>query len=301
MLRGLYTSAAGMIAQQRRHDTVTNNISNLNTPGFKQGNAVNRSFPEMLIALTNGQANHPGSLNIGLLNTGVFAEEDLSVYVQGDLQQTRQPFDLALRSHINVPGQAFDGAGKGIDEQGNIVYQPQAFFTIAGADDSARYTRNGNFTVSTAGQLVTEDGYSVVGVNGQPITLFDDVDNVAFPDAIITETGVLLDPRTGQAIRDADGNAKQLLLTRIDQPNRLIREGTGLFRLNEDEADLAQPVAAEDDVTLYQGYLERSNVDPAQALVDMMTALRAYEANQKMVQYYDRSLEKAVNEVGRIG
>lgn len=300
MLRGLYTSAAGMIAQQRRHDTVTNNISNLNTPGFKQGNAVNRSFPEMLIALTNGQADRPGAVNIGHLNTGVFAEEDLSVYVQGDLQETRQPFDLAIRSHINVPGLSFDGAGKGIDGQGNLIYQPQAFFTVAGADDSQRYTRNGNFTVNTAGQLVTDDGYPVIGVNGQAITLTDDIDNVVYPDVFISETGVLLDPQNGQPIRDADGNNKQLLLTKIEQPNRLVREGTGLFRLNDEEAALAQPVAAEDDVTLYQGYLERSNVDSAQALVDMMTALRAYEANQKMVQFYDRSLEKAVNEVGRV-
>lgn len=300
MLRGLYTSAAGMIAQQRRHDAVTNNISNLNTPGFKQGNAVNRSFPEMLIALTNGQADQPGSVQIGRLNTGVFVEEELAVYVQGDLLETRQPFDLAIRSQIAVPGQMFDGAGKGVNEQGDIIYQPQAFFTVMGADDSQRYTRNGNFTVNTAGQLVTDEGYAVIGVNGQAITLVDEVDNVAISDATITEAGVLLDPRSGLPIRDADGNNKQILLTRVEEPNRLIREGTGLYRLNGDEAGLATPVAAEDDITLYQGYLERSNVDPAQALVDMMTALRAYEANQKMVQYYDRSLEKAVNEVGRV-
>ena len=56
MLRGLYTAAAGMIMEQRKHDTITNNISNINTPGFKQGNAVSRSFPEFMISLTNGES-----------------------------------------------------------------------------------------------------------------------------------------------------------------------------------------------------------------------------------------------------
>jgi flagellar basal-body rod protein FlgF len=56
MLRGLYTAAAGMISEQRRHDTITNNIANINSPGFKQGNSLSRSFPEMLIArIRDGQ------------------------------------------------------------------------------------------------------------------------------------------------------------------------------------------------------------------------------------------------------
>lgn len=299
MLRGLYTSAAGMIAQQRKHDTVTNNVSNMNTPGFKQGNALSRSFPEMLIALTNGDSNGRSAVQIGRLNTGVFAEEDLSIYLQGDLQETRQPFDLAIRSNIQVPGLNFDGTGKTIDEQGNKVYQPQAFFTVMD-NDSVKYTRNGNFTVNTAGQLVNDQGYPVLGTDGQALTLIDGTTGEFVPNAIIAPDGRLLDSVNGQPLLNEQGEAKRMMLTRVEEPNRLIREGTGLFRLNDEDANLAEVVALDDDVTLYQGYLERSNVDPAQSMVDMMTALRAYEANQKIVQYYDKSLEKAVNEVGRV-
>jgi flagellar basal-body rod protein FlgG len=59
-------------------------------------------------------------------------------------------------------------------------------------------------------------------------------------------------------------------------------------------------VTAAEGVQVRQGYYERSNVDAAQSTVDLMAALRAYEANQKVVQFYDKSLEKAVNEVGRV-
>src|ERR1700682_1651408 len=118
MLRGLYTAAAGMIMEQRKHDTITNNISNINTPGFKQGNAVSRSFPEFMISISNGDSNTRSVRPIGKLNTGVFAEEDLSIYLQGDLQETKNPLDVALVSNIKVPGLQFDGSGKMVTADG---------------------------------------------------------------------------------------------------------------------------------------------------------------------------------------
>jgi flagellar basal body rod protein FlgG len=74
MLRGLYTAAAGMISEQRRHDTITNNIANINSPGFKQGSSLSRSFPEMLISRIRGGQDGAANAKIGRLNTGVFAE-----------------------------------------------------------------------------------------------------------------------------------------------------------------------------------------------------------------------------------
>lgn len=79
MLRGLYTAAAGLMTQQRRHDTVTQNIANMNTTGYKQENSVQRSFPEMLISMTGGNPDNPDR-TVGKLNTGVFAEESLSLH-----------------------------------------------------------------------------------------------------------------------------------------------------------------------------------------------------------------------------
>ena len=71
MLRGLYTAASGMMAQQRRHDTVTNNIANLNTPGFKAMNQATRAFPDMLVSAMGGD--NMRSKPIGRLTLGAFA------------------------------------------------------------------------------------------------------------------------------------------------------------------------------------------------------------------------------------
>lgn len=300
MLRGLYTSGAGMITQQRRHDVATNNIANVLTPGYKQNNAVARSFPEMMISLLNGDDQGANSRHIGRMNTGVFAEEALSVYLQGDLMETKQPFDLAIVSNVQLPGVTFDGSGKAITADGERIYQPQAFFTVVDGQGNRTYTRNGSFQVNTAGELVTESGYRVLGRDGQPLTLMNAATGDPLSGAVIGRNGELLDPLNGEPLLNAAGEQAGLLLSIVEEPNRLIRMGDGQYRLNEEDADLVREMNPDDDVEVYQGYLERSNVDSSHAMIDMMSALRAYEANQKMVQYYDKSLEKAVNEIGRV-
>lgn len=298
MLRGLYTSAAGMITQQRKHDTVTNNISNINTPGFKQGNAISRSFPEMLISLVNGEPGQKTSQSIGRLNAGVMVEEDVPMFLQGDLQETGSPLDVALVSDIRVPGRQFDASGKQLLPDGTLVYQPQAFFTVQDGQGATRYTRDGKFAVNSEGLLVTSEGYRVIGRNGQPVVLSGQ-DGVPLASVRITETGQLLS-ENNEPLIDAQGEAVGLGLSVVNNPNRLIREGNNVFRLNtEDEREVRLAVPGE-GFEVKQGFVERSNVDSAQAMIDMMSALRAYEANQKMVQFYDKSLEKAVNEVGRV-
>ncbi len=287
MLRGLYSAASGLIAQQRRHDTVTNNISNLNTPGYKQVNAVTRAFPELLLAMTG--VNNVARTEIGRWNSGVFAEEGITMYGQGDLMQTNRSSDFAIVSEIAVAGLVFDESGKSVSEEGEVVYQPQAFFTVQGTDGETRYTRGGRFTVSDTGELYSGEGFRVLGANGQPVLL----------PAGTTLDQLMLDNR-GRFIDEAGNDTGiALLISRVDNPNELIREGNGNFRF-ADEEQTAAAVAAADNVEVRQGYMERSNVDVAQASVDLMAALRAYEANQKVVQFYDQSMQKTVNEVGRV-
>ena len=92
MIRGLYTAAAGLVTQQRRHDTATQNIANLNTTGYKQVDSVSHAFPDVLIsAMSNGTTK-----GIGRINTGVFAEQSISHYLQGDLIESGNPVDFAL-------------------------------------------------------------------------------------------------------------------------------------------------------------------------------------------------------------
>ncbi|MMZ68666.1 flagellar basal body rod protein FlgG [compost metagenome] len=81
-----------------------------------------------------------------------------------------------------------------------------------------------------------------------------------------------------------------------------MRDGNGVFRAKDPEAADIQPLPQQglEGVQVRQGYLEGSNIDTAQAMVDLLAAQRAYESNQKVIQFYDKSLEKAVNEIGRV-
>ncbi|RUS49196.1 flagellar hook-basal body protein [Cohnella sp. AR92] len=287
MLRGLYTATSGMIAQQRRHDTVTNNIANLNTPGYKGTSSVNRAFPEMLIAAMGGQ-DSSASGSIGKLNTGVFAEENLIAMLQGDMMETDRSQDMALISDILVDGASFDASGKYVDAQGNVTYQPQAFFTVQTADGQVRYTRDGSFQTKEDGTLVTSEGMAVLGTNGQPINVQGSWENVT-----VSSDGTLYDRTTNQPLN------QQLMLSKVSDPNQMIQEGNGVFRYAGQPNGLQQ-VQAGDRVSIRQGFLERSNVDSAQSAVDLMAALRAYSANQQVVKFYDSSLSKAVNDVGKV-
>lgn len=291
MIRGLYTAASGMMAQQRTHDTISNNIANMQTPGFKQDVAALRSFPEMLIHLMDGDGNNGTSVKqIGSLHTGVFVEENFPVFTQGDLSMTNKPGDLAIQSNIQVlvDGEpvAFDASGQAV-VNGEVIYQPQAFFTVQGVDGEARYTRDGRFHLDETGQLVNANGELVLDIDGQPIFVPDTLDQVQ-----VSSNGTLVDRTNGDIIA-------QLFIARVDNPYDLIRDGYGNYRLAEGAA-APVPIGAEDQVVVRQGAIERSNVDAAQSMVDMMTALRMYEANQKVIQSFDQTLEKAVNEIGRI-
>jgi flagellar basal-body rod protein FlgF len=299
MLRGLYTAASGMISQQRKHDIVTNNIANVNTPGFKQGNGINRSFPEMLIARIGNGKGEPAAVPVGRLNTGVMAEENIALHAQGDIQETHNSFDFALISNIQVAGANFDASGKYINVNGQRIIQPQAFFTVENANGEQRFSLNGKFSVDATGQLITADGYRVIGSQGQPIILLDPVTQTPITNFHITKQGQFTNA-DGIPIQNANGTPMSLLISRIENPNQLVREGNGLYRLNDGEQGLATAVTVADQVEVRQGFVERSNVDASQSMVDMMAAVKAYEANQKMVQFYDRSMDKAVNDVGRI-
>lgn len=301
MLRGLYTAAAGMISEQRKHDIITNNIGNLNTPGFKAGNAVSRSFPEMLIArIRGGQEDGGRAVPVGRINTGVLAEESVSLHAQGDLQETQNPFDFAVVSNIQVPGAVFDASGKFVDANGQRVFQPQAMFTVMNANNELRYSLNGKFTVDVAGRLVNSDGNKVLGRDGQPIRLVDaNNNNAPIRNFKVTREGEFLDG-DGRPLLDANGQRVALMLSRANDPNLLIREGNGLYTVQPQDAGTVAPVQPGDQVEVKQGYIERSNVNPEQSMVDLMSALRAYEANQKVIQYYDKSMQLAANDIGKV-
>ncbi|GIO35240.1 flagellar hook-basal body complex protein FlhO [Paenibacillus antibioticophila] len=297
MLRGLYTAASGMITQQRRHDTVTQNIANINTAGYKQVNSVTHSFPDVLISLM-GDKENGGQKTIGRLTTGVFAEESLASFMQGDLKETNNSSDFGLVSNLVLIDPAtdepipFDASGKYVAEDGEVIYRPEVFFTVQDANGETRYTRDGGFRVNAVGDLLTDQGQRVLDTDGNPIAL---------PPGITMDQ--VKSDSLGNLSYDVDGVQTDLAaigVVVVNNPHQLVREGHGVFRVDNVQAADIRALEAEDNASVRQGYLESSNVDTAQAMVDLMAAQRAYESNQKLIQYYDKSLEKAVNEIGRV-
>ncbi|MNI04974.1 Flagellar basal-body rod protein FlgG [compost metagenome] len=291
MLRGLYTAAAGMVTQQRRHDTATQNIANLNTTGYKQVDSVSHAFPEVLISAMSGGTVKP----VGRMNTGVFAEQSVSQYLQGDLIESGKPADFALSTDLQVADPAtganinFDGSGKYITPDGEVIYRPQAFFTVQDNDGNQLYTRNGSFTVNAAGEVLSAGGFKVLDSNGNPLILTGPQDKLK-----VDGQGNLLNPATGRP------SGTRLGISVVTRPQELVRDGNGVFHADDvDNADI-RFANGTDNLQVRQGYLENSNVDATKVTVDMNAAYRAYEANQKVIQFYDSSLQKAVNEVGRI-
>ncbi|MNC27195.1 Flagellar basal-body rod protein FlgG [compost metagenome] len=291
MIRGLYTAAAGMVTQQRRHDTATQNIANLNTTGYKQVNTVTRSFPDVMISAMSGDT----TKQVGRLNTGVFAEQAVSQYLQGDLIESGKTFDFALSGDLQVEDPAtgenilFDGSGKYVSEDGEVTYQPQAFFTVQDNEGNNLYTRNGSFTVNATGEVLSSGGFRVLDAAGNPLVLEEPTDDLA-----VDGLGNLLDPATGLP------SGTKLGISIVSRPQELIRDGNGVFHADDANAAEIRYTDAGDNLQLRQGYIEGSNVDATQVTVDMNAAYRAYEANQKVIQFYDSSLQKAVNEIGRI-
>lgn len=269
MLRGFYTAAAGMITQNRRQQMLTNNIANMNTPGYKADQSAIRSFPETLAARIGGDS--PGAKNIGSLSTGTYLQEMVPDFGEGPLKETEKSTDVSL-IQTNVPKDPQTG-------------RPGALFFTVQTAQGPRYTRNGHFTVDGKGVLTTASGQAVLAANGQRINLPNDHFQVS-SDGTVTVNGT---------------SVAELGIAFAADPNQLAKEGTSLFRAAGNNGAL--PSAVNNPALGYhiqQGFLEQSNVSPEQAMTDLTTTYRAFEANQKVLQAYDRSMEKAVNEVGRI-
>lgn len=279
MFKGLYTATSGMIAQQRRTEMLTNNIANANTSGYKEDQGSIRAFPEMLLsrmesdsfAVQNGTRSFTKQNMIGSLHTGAYLQEMKPLFTQGKLKTTNQPTDNAL-IEADVP----------INEETNE--KAALFYPVQLPDGELRYSKSSTFSLNENNEL-TIHGNPVLSTEGQPIA-------VASEDFQISEDGAVTE--NGQILGQID--VRMSLDTRI-----LARDGNDLYR-TEDNQEL--PSAALNGAAAYsikQGVSELSNVDVSRAYTEMTMAYRSFEANQKVIQAYDKSMDKAVNEIGRIG
>lgn len=278
LFRGFYTVASGMIAQQRRTEMLTNNMANANTPGFKADQSVIRSFPDMLMSrLGNEQipTDDPMQLKsmnrVGAINAGIYMQETLPLFTQGQVKDTELPTDFALIDGV-LP--IDEGTGK-----------PGAlFFRLESQNEGESYTRNGNFTLDADGFLVNPQGLYVLSDTGTRIQLQNDDFKVDGDGRIFV--GDLEENRIG--------------ISFAQTPDTLMKTDNGLYRTADQTILPSAYTTQEVSFSIQQGFLEGSNVDAARTMTDMLTAYRAFEANQKVLQAYDRSMEKTVNEIGRV-
>lgn len=268
MMRALYTAASGMIAQQSNVDNISNNLSNVNTVGYKQEKMEFKSLLYQTIQTRTTSANgeeKPISAQVGL---GTRVASNTSIYTQGSLMASENATDFAI-----------DGDG---------------FFAVRGADGQTYYTRAGNFVwaVGTNGvTLSTSDGYPVLDSNNNPIIL---------PNGITAES-VVVDQSGAVSYRNGNGtyvNLNQSIgLFQFNNPSGLNKEGSNLLSVTPasgntmNEATTANLTRS----SVMQNYLEGSNVQVADEMVNLIIAQRAYQLNSKAITAADEMLEQANN------
>ena len=240
MIRGLYTSAGGMVAQQVRLDVAANNLANAATPGYRADVPSTAALPSLFLYRFNDTVDQmcpfPTSPQpVGYLGTGAAVAQVTTLARSGSYRETGRELDFAL------PG--------------------EGFFVVA-TPAGERYTRNGAFQVNNIGELTTSEGFPVLS-------------------------------RTGGVAQADDPNlAENLAVMAAPAGQPLTKAGNNLF--------MAPAVLTPADTPVLRGVLEEANVSPVEAMVDLITAMRTYEAGQKAIQTQDQTLDKLINEVGRV-
>jgi len=255
MLRALWSSRAAMNAQQQKLDSVSNNIANTNTVGYKREDV---SFQDLVYETLNRKGNPTGGNNTDTLinGTGVKATKWLRDTSQGSLKQTDEKTDLAL-----------DGQG---------------FFRVTLPDGSKAYERSGSFNVDSTGEIVDKSG------NRLDIELTEEATAMLEEGSLLTRDNFTVKENGDVYLAvDNNGSKSDVLYGKINIYNpigqdALISVGENLY--------IANPGAAMNittDVSIMQGFVEGSNVDMGKEMTDMIVAQRAFELSSRTMKTAD--------------
>jgi flagellar basal-body rod protein FlgG len=253
----LYSAATGMEAQQLNLNTIANNLANVNTPGFKRSKI---EFQDLLYQKPRASGSDSGGGNIvptGIeIGNGARVASTSKVFTQGQLTNTGEKLDIAL--------------------------QGDGFFEIQRADGTLAYTRDGSFKTNAQGQVVTIDGLPVLS-GFQPIP-------AGASSVAVAEDGTV-------TVQTASGSQSfRLNLTRFSNPAGLRSLGGNLY---EETAASGTPEsgnpAEQGFGRTIQGYIEASNVNIVEEMVNLIVAQRAYEVNSKSIQASDEMLQNVAN------
>ncbi len=259
MVKGLYAAYTGMINQQNRMDVLTNNLANVNTNGYKKEGATSQSFKDALAYKIKDYSEGVRLARyIGVNNPGVKIGEGYTDFSQGPLKSTGNTYDMALT------------------DTGFFAIE----YTNKSGETSVKYTRDGNFTVNSNGELVTQDGDFVLNINGDHVELNPETANtqINIYGQIIQE-GVVVD---------------QIQVTDFEDYDYLEHFGENYYQPIEGAVEI-EPAAE-----IYAGFLETSNISVVSEMVNMISVNRAYESNQKVITTIDGTLDIAANQLGRI-
>ncbi len=259
MQRSLFTAATGMNAQKTNMDVISNNLANVNTTGFKKSRA---DFQDLMyqITTTPGTAAaegvlYPSGVQVGL-GTRTIAVTKL--FEEGDLKQTGNELDVAITG---------DG-----------------FFQITKPDGTTAYTRSGAFRLDENGRFVTPEGY----VLEPEMTVPEDTLNIT-----VSSDGIVSVLQAGQTESTEIG---QIELADFINPAGLRAVGENLFEETESSGNALLNIPGEEGAgKLMQGFIETSNVNIVEEMVNMIIGQRAYEINSKAVQTSDEMLQMANN------
>jgi flagellar basal-body rod protein FlgG len=259
MNRALYTAATGMIAQQMNVDNIANNLANVNTTGYKKSKL---EFQDLLYqqlrpaGVSQAEgAQVPVELQVGYGTRPVATQR---LFSQGTIVQTDNPLDVSI-----------DGDG---------------FLQVTLPDGSTAYTRDGALKLSADGDLVTSDGYAI-----QP--------QIAIPpdaaDITIATTGEVSVKLPGDSTFQEVG---RLELARFSNPAGLKSIGRNLLLQTQASGAAVVGSPGQDGLgKVTQRYLEMSNVEVVDEMVNMIVAQRAYEINAKAIQTAEEMLANANN------
>lgn len=256
----LRTSATGMMAQQIRTEVIANNLANVNTTGFKGSRA---HFQDLLYQTVQGAAvvgtpdsNTTPAIQVGR-GTKLAAVQRL--HSQGPVEQTSRPLDLAI-----------EGEG---------------FFQIQLPNGQVAYTRDGSFGISDTGTLVTSEGYSVV----PGIKIPTDASDIA-----ISSNGMVSVQQGNDTTQKQE--IGRIEIARFMNPAGLQAMGQNLYSETPASGQATVGFPSDEGMgQLLQRYLEGSNVEIVQEMVDMITSMRAYEINSKAIKNAEEMMSTANN------
>ncbi len=266
--KGIYTALSGAMAQALKLDTISNNIANVNTPGFKKDQQVFREYLTTYEKL-------PEVIQAPRIVASIESFYDMQ---GGD------------KSYVDPIGTYTDFSQGGLKHTGNaldVAIDGQGFFEVA-VPGGVRLTRFGSFSLDGNGQLVTREGWPVLAAG------------VESPEQrIITVTGrePVTITESGEVLEGAKSVGK-ISLVEVTDRNSLQKVGNSLYQFR---VNTKPEVVGVEHPVLKQGFQEVSNVNIVQEMTDMIATTRTFETLQKAVHAYDSMADKLVNVVPKVG